>query len=46
MFAAIAALLFLLEALDVQSGKLELLPLGLFCLALHLLIPYTPWRRP
>jgi hypothetical protein len=45
----LAALAFLLALAHVTLGTLDLLPLGLFLLALGLLaadVPWPTWRRP
>lgn len=44
MFALLAALAFLLELLKVDIESVNLTVLGLFFLALHALVPFTPWR--
>lgn len=54
MLAVIAAILFGIGFIVVGFVHGSVPPaiapgflyLGLFCLALHLLAPYTPWHRP
>lgn len=46
MFGLLAVVVFLLVAFGVgQLGTVILLPLGLALLALHLVVPFTPWVR-
>lgn len=48
MFALIALVLFVLAAFGVTFGNVGLVPLGLACLAAHLLVgawPAVPWSR-
>lgn len=46
MFAILAVVCFLLVVFGVPSvGIIGLLPLGFAFLALHLVVPYTPWVR-
>lgn len=42
MFAIIAALIFILAAFKVTMGDVELVPLGLCALAIHLLVGAWP----
>ena len=46
MFALLSALVFLLKMLHVQLGDVDMIALGLFLLALHFLIPWSPWPWP
>lgn len=43
MFAVLAALVFLLELLHVHLGDVDMIALGLFLLALHFVVPWSPW---
>lgn len=46
MFAVLAAVAFLLAAFGVtQLGIVGVVALGLALLALHFVVPVTPWRR-
>lgn len=49
MFALIAAICFFLALFHIHLGSIDLVILGLFCIALHLFIggwtPSIPWRR-
>lgn len=46
MLAILAAVAFLLCAFGVtQLGTIGLLALGLALLALHLVLPWAPWRN-
>ncbi len=47
MFALAAAAAFLLALFKAHLGGVDLLRLGLFFLALHLVYAWTPWQgRP
>lgn len=47
MFAILAVVCFALVTFGVSHvGAVDLLPLGLAFLALQLVAPLTPWRRP
>lgn len=43
MFAVLAALCFLLALFYVSLGTINLVTLGLFFLACHLVWSFTPW---
>lgn len=43
MFAILAAILFLLELIDVSIGTLNLVVAGFLSLAIHLAYPVGPW---
>lgn len=49
MFALVAVVIFVLAALHVQMGNVDLTAAGLVFVALHLLfgafIPVLPWRK-
>jgi hypothetical protein len=46
MFILLAAVVFLLALLHVQLGDVNMIALGLFLLALGLLIPWSPFPWP
>lgn len=43
MFALVAAIFFILYAFGVRWETADLLSLGLFCVALELLVSWRPW---
>ena len=45
MFALLAFLAFLIALFERTLGPIDLVVLGLAFLALHLIVPFTPWSR-